>query len=283
MAYRDVLLTALTYPDPTPDRAIRGGVALAGRLGGDVTLLTVQVDIPAVRNALANAVVHLDQMAEMEEARSAATAQLEAACAHLAAEDAGARICTRSITARLFEEADALCAAARTRDITLVSVGPSVQADRKLAEALLFGSGRPVLVYPEDREITPAKRFEKVVIAWDGSSRAARAVADALPMLRRAEAVRIFTALGDKPQAVHGAAADLVRHLATHGISADVDERLALRDETIGQRFGDYVAAVRPDLLVMGGFGHTRFREFVLGGATRAMLEAPPCPALMAH
>jgi nucleotide-binding universal stress UspA family protein len=82
---------------------------------------------------------------------------------------------------------------------------------------------------------------------------------------------------------VHGAAADLVRHLATHGISADVDERLALRDETIGQRFGDYVAAVRPDLLVMGGFGHTRFREFVLGGATRAMLEAPPCPVLMAH
>ena len=282
MAYRDLLLTALTYPDATPDRAIRSGVALAKRLGGDLTLLTVRVDIPAIKNALANALVHLDQIAELEEARSAATAQLEAVCARVAAEAAGAEIHTETIVAKLFEEAGAIARAARTRDLTLVAIGPAVQADRDLAETVLFGSGRPVLVYAEAQEVAPADGFGTVAIAWDTGARAARAVADALPLLHRAKAVRIFTALGEKPQAVKGAADDLVRHLRAHGIVAEVDERVA-HGKSIGHRLADYVAEVRPDLLVMGAFGHARLREFVLGGATQAMLEAPPCPVLMSH
>ena len=108
MAYRDLLLTALTYPDATPDRAIRSGIALARRLGGDITLLTVRVDIPAINNALANAVAHLDQIAELEEGRSAATAQLEAVCARVAADQAGTAIRTESVVARLFEEDGAI-------------------------------------------------------------------------------------------------------------------------------------------------------------------------------
>ncbi|HEX7947425.1 MAG TPA: universal stress protein [Phenylobacterium sp.] len=282
MTYRDVLLTALTYPDATPDRAIRSGVALAKRLGGAVTLLTVQVDIPAIRSKLADALIHLDELAEQEESRSAAVAQLEAVCARMAADAAGATIRTHNVVAKLFEETDAVCRAARTRDLTLVALGPTVLADRELAEAVLFGSGRPVLVYPEAEEVTPGDGFGTVAIAWDGGARAARAVADALPLLRRAKMVRIFTALGEKPQAVKGCAQDLVRHLEAHGIGAGVDERLA-HDEPIGHRLADYLTATRPDLLVMGAFGHARVREFILGGATDAILGGPPCPVLMSH
>jgi len=282
MAYRDLLLTALTYPDATPDRAVRSGVALAKRLGGALTLLTVQVDIPDLHNPLANALLHLDRLTELEEARSAATAQLEAVCARIAADDADAPIRTETIVARLYEESDAIAQAARTRDITLVPIGPAVLADRALAETVLFGSGRPVLIYPEGQEIVPADAFGTVAVAWDGGARAARAVADALPVLRRAREVRIFVALGEKPQAVKGAAHDLVRHLATHDITATVDERLA-HDASIGSRLADYAAAAGLDLLVMGGFGHARVREFVLGGATDAMLDAPPCPVLLSH
>ena len=224
----------------------------------------------------------LFRSAELEEARSSATAQLEAVCARIAADQAGTAIRTETITARLFEEAGAVCRAARTRDLTLVSVGPAVEADRELAEAVLFGSGRPVLVYPEGQEIAPADGFDTVAIAWDGGARAARAVADALPILRHAKTVRIFTALGEKPQTAKGAATDLVRHLAAHGIAAAVDESSA-QDQSIGDRLADYVTARRPDLLVMGAFGHARLREFILGGATRAVLEAPPCPVLMSH
>ena len=282
MPYRDILLAALTYPDATPDPALRSGVALAKRLGGELTLLTVRVDIPAMTNVLANALAHMDQVAAQAGARSATAALLEAACARIAAEDAEAAIRTDTVIARLFEETDAVCRAARTRDITLLPVGRTVPASRGLAEATLFGSGRPILVYSEDHEVAPAEDFDHVAIAWDGGARAARAVADALPLLRRATSVRIFTALGDKPQAVKGCADDLVRHLAAHGVAAILDECLA-HDETIGHRFEGYVAATSPDLLVMGGFGHARIREFVLGGATQAVLEAPPCPVLMSH
>lgn len=282
MAYRDLLLTALTYPDATPDRALRGGVALAKRLGGDLTLLTVQVDIPELHNPLANALLNLDRLTALEEARSTATARLEATCARIAAEDADLTLRTNTVVVRLYEESDAICRAARTRDLCLVPIGPAVAADRSLAETVLFGSGRPVLVYPEAAEIAPAERFGVVAIAWDGSARAARAVADALPILRRAGTVRIFVALGEKPQAVKGAAQDLVRHLEAHGIAAVVDERLA-QDQSIGHRLADYVTATSPDLLVMGGFGHARLREFILGGATEAVLESPPCPVLMSH
>jgi len=241
----------------------------------------VRVDIPAIKSALANAFVHLDEIAEEAEGRSAATAQLEAACARIAAETAGSAISTQSVVAKLFEEADVVSRAARTRDLTLVAIGPAVLADRDLAETVLFGSGRPVLLYPENQEITPSDGFETVAIAWDGSARAARAVADALPLLHRAKSVRIFIAIGEKPQAVTGAARDLIRHLRTHGITAALDERLS--QKSIGHQLADYTAETKPDLLVMGAFGHARLREFVLGGATQAVLEAPPCPVLMSH
>jgi nucleotide-binding universal stress UspA family protein len=282
MTCRDVLLTALTYPDATPDRAIRSGVALAKRLGGQLTLLTAQADLPRLHNALANALIHLDRISDTEEARSAATAQLEARVARIAADIGHVAIQTQTVTAKLYDEADSLCRAARTRDVTLVPIGPAVLADRDLAETLLFGSGRPVLIYPEDADIVVADRFATVAIAWDGGRAAARAVADALPILERAEQVRIFIALGEKPQAVAGAAQDLVRHLRRHGVAAIADER-AGGDPSIGRRISDYVAATQPDLLVMGAFGHARLHEFILGGATEAVLRAPPCPVLMSH
>ncbi len=282
MAYADLLLTALTYPDATPDRAIRSGVALARRLGGALTFLTVRVDLPQLNNPLANALLDLDRLSDMEEARSAATAALEATCARISGDILGKPLRTETVCAKLYEEAEVVARAARTRDVTLVPIGPAVLADRDLAETVLFGSGRPILVYPETAEITAGDSFTSVAVAWDGGRPAARAVADALPLLRSAGEVRIFTALGDKPQAVKGTAQDLVRHLQTHGIAAHVDERLD-HDRSIGGRFCDYVAEAKPDLLVMGGYGHARLREFALGGATDAVLKAPPCPVLLSH
>jgi nucleotide-binding universal stress UspA family protein len=282
MAYADLLLTALTYPDATPDRAIRSGVALARRLGGQLTFLSVKVDLPQLHNPLANALLDLDRVSDLEQARSAATADLEAVCARIAGDIFGEPLRTETVCARLYEEADVVAAAARTRDLTLTPIGPAVLADRDLAETVLFGSGRPILVYPEAAEITAGDGFDSVAISWDGGRAAARAVADALPLLRAAGEVRIFTALGDKPNAVKGAAHELLRHLRHHGIDALVDERLD-HDRAIGCRLAGYVADTKPDLLVMGGYGHARLREFVLGGATDAVLRDPPCPVLLSH
>lgn len=282
MACDDLLLIALTYPDATPERAIRSGVALAKRLGGRLTLLTVRVDLPQLHNPLANALLDLDRLSTLEEARSAASARLAGDVARIAADVLETPVETQTVCARLYEEAETIARAARTRDLALISVGPAVLADRDLAETTLFGSGRPIIVYPEAVEAEPGNRFDRVAIAWDASRAAARAVADALPILTAAREVRVFTALGDKPEAVKGAASDLVRNLRAHGILAKTDERLD-HDRGIGARISDYVAEIGPDLLVMGGYGHARLREFILGGATQSVLENPPCPVLLSH
>lgn len=282
MDFRDLLLAALTYPDATPDQALRTGVALARRLGGTLTLCAVRVDLPALHNPLANALMDLDTLAEQEEARSASTAQLAMTCTSIAAAEAGVAVEARPITVRLYQEGEAISAAARTRDLCLLPIGPQVAADQVLAEAVLFGSGRPVLIYPEAADIVPDVGFGTVAIAWDGSARAARAVADALPVLRRAKIVRILVATDEKPRVVAGAAQSLVRHLKAHGIDAAVDERRA-DGQAIGKILADYVADVSVELLIMGGFGHARLREFILGGATASILASPPCPVLMSH
>lgn len=282
MTFRDLLLPALTYPDTTPDRALRSGVALARRLGGNLTLAPIQVDLPELRNPVANALIDLDRKARMEEARSAAAAQLEGVCGRIAAEEASVPITVAPVTAKLYEEVDEIARMSRTRDVCLVPVGPSAPESRGVAEAVLFGSGRPVALYPDDLEISPADGFGAVAVAWDGSPRAARAVADALPLLRRAKDVRILVAVGEKPTAVTGIAQELLRHLSAHEIAARVDE-VPVEARPIGRLLADYVAAERIDLLVMGAFGHARMREFVLGGATQAMLDSPPCAVLMSH
>lgn len=282
MPFRDLLLPALTYPDPTPDRALRSGVALARRLGGELTLLPLQVDLPELRNPIANALIDLDHKARLEEARSAAAASLESVCGRIAAEEAGVPIRVESFAAKLYEEIDEIARAARTRDLCLAPVGPATPAARGVAEAVLFASGRPMIIYPEDLEITPADGFGKVALAWDGNARAARAIADALPTLARAQDVRIFVGTGEKPGAVAGLANDLVRHLAAHGIAARVDE-VPAEARPIGLSLADYVVGQGLELLVMGGFGHARLREFVLGGATQAVLDSPPCAVLMSH
>lgn len=280
--YPDLLLATLSYPDATPDRAIRSGVALASRFGGGLTLLTLTADIPTLRNPLANALIRMDQMAAIEEARSAASAKLEALCGRIAAEDSGVDLRVQTLRARVFEEADAVAAAARTHDLCLIPLGLSVLADRSLAEAVLFGSGRPLLAYPDTLEIAPGGGPGRVTIAWDGSARAARAVADAMPLLLRAREVKVFIAVGEKPAAQPGSARDLLRHLDAHGVPAGLDE-VPAEGRGIGDLLTDHVQRTAADLLVMGGFGHARLREFVLGGATDAMLQEPPCPVLMSH
>jgi nucleotide-binding universal stress UspA family protein len=281
-AYRDLLVAALSYPDPTPDTALEAAAALARRIGGEVTLLATEADLPEFHNLLANALVGLDEMAREQEAASATRAAEQGRRFLAAAAKHGVAAKVLLERASLEKEAERIAAHARTRDLALLPLGPAVLNDVALVQSVLFGSGRPVLVFPEGLSLPVRDRFERAAIAWDGGRPAARAIADALPLLERADEVRVLVVTGEKPAARHGAAKDLVRHLATHGLAAVVDEFEAA-GEPIGAVLRRYVSAQRPDLLVMGGYGHSRAREFVLGGATASILEAPPCPVLLSH
>ncbi|HRJ63457.1 universal stress protein [Brevundimonas sp. UBA2416] len=285
MTYRDILLPLFTYPDTLPEAAMRTAASIAARLGaaaeGEVTAMALEVRIKPARNRLANLLAGIDELVRQE---NAANVQRALTAGLLWKEIASERaLNSRSVVqpVELYCEAGVLAEAARTRDICLISVGPRVEIDRSVAESVLFGSGRPVLVFPEDGDVGQAATFERVVVAWDGSRSASRALADALPLLKQATEVRILTVVNEKASATAGMGEGVVRHLARHGVKAGIDE-VAAAGRSIGTVLETHVTA-NADLLVMGGFGHSRARDFLLGGATQSVLHQPRGPVFLSH
>ena len=170
---------------------------------------------------------------------------------------------------------------ARLRDLTIVPAISEGTNYRWYAESIVFGSGRPVLLLPQ-RSRARELALDNVVIAWDGSRPAARAVADALPMLERAKEVRILTVVNEKELSSESPAAELAKYLERRGIDATPDG-IDGAGRRIGEVLDSYLSSQQPDLLVMGAYGHSRVREFILGGATRSMLIKPPLPILLSH
>lgn len=151
-----------------------------------------------------------------------------------------------------------------------------------LPELVVLGSGRPVLIVPHSGQ--PAYPLRRVMVAWDGSLSASRAISFALPMLLRADTVDVVVMqTADKKEDIHGedAGADLALFLARYQIKVNVVERLIKGDR--GEALLSIAADLATDLIVMGGYGHTRFRELVLGGVTRTLLHSMTVPVLMAH
>ncbi len=122
------------------------------------------------------------------------------------------------------------------------------------------------------------------MVAWNASREAARAVRDAMPLLEQSQSVDLVTFRPKSSQGAHGElpGADIALHLTRHGINVDV-QQLGGTDIDVGNALLSHVADRGSDLLVMGGYGHSRLREFVLGGATRTILSSMTVPVLMAH
>jgi nucleotide-binding universal stress UspA family protein len=124
-------------------------------------------------------------------------------------------------------------------------------------------------------------KLDRVMACWDGSRSAARAIADAMPLLGRAKAVEVVIASEHgKSDEIPGA--DIAQHLARHGLAIEVKQLVAPHAKTADVLLS-HAADSAADLLVLGGYGHSRLREFVLGGVTRSILQTMTIPALMAH
>ena len=149
-----------------------------------------------------------------------------------------------------------------------------------LSEAVLFGSGRPVLMVPY---ITRAPiGTDRVLICWDGGVPAARAVHDAMPFLRKATTIDIVAVNEAEDDAGEVSSAALIAHLARRDLSA-TPHRLTADTSNIHNAILSLAADNDTDLIVMGGYGHSRLREFILGGTTRGMFESLTVPALISH
>jgi nucleotide-binding universal stress UspA family protein len=148
-----------------------------------------------------------------------------------------------------------------------------------LIEAALFETGRPAVVVPYIHK--GGVELDRVMVCWDGSRSAARAVGDAMPFLERAEKVEVVLVTAhDQSDETPGA--DIAQHLARHGVAVEVKQIVTPDADTAGVLLS-HAADTSADLLVLGGYGHSRLREFVLGGVTRSILEAMTAPTLMSH
>lgn len=201
--------------------------------------------------------------------------------------DEAARRATLSYESRIIESsgegaAETFGGIARCFDLAMVAQAePGTDGLANLQiEGALFGSGRPLLVVPYIQ--TSPLALDRVMVCWDGSRNAARAAADAMPFLALAKSVQVVTVTGEKGKSTELPGVDIAAHLARHGLKVALDH-VAVGEVDIANNLLSIAADNSADLMVMGGYGHTRLREFILGGATRGILDSMTVPTLMSH
>ncbi|WP_046865103.1 universal stress protein [Microvirga massiliensis] len=179
--------------------------------------------------------------------------------------------------------ADHFARRARTCDLAILpqSIDEGSSWRSMLIEAVLFDSGRPVIVVPYIQ--TGPARFDRILVAWDGSKEAARAIHDALPLLGSARSVEVLMVQADGREPGSGADPEaLAAHLKRHGLPATGRSSMANGIE-VADALLSHAADSGSDLIVMGGYAHSRLRHLVFGGATSGILKTMTTPVLMAH
>lgn len=176
---------------------------------------------------------------------------------------------------------DSVALHARYADLTLIGQHTppgSAFGEDSFADELVLESGRPVMVIPQIGVGRPIG--EHIVVAWNASREAARAVGDSMPLLESSRQVDVMSVrpkdMGDLP------GADIALHLARHGIKAQAKRSVA-NDIDTGDVLLNYVADSGADLVVMGAYGHSRLRELILGGVTRHILDHMTVPVMLSH
>jgi len=180
--------------------------------------------------------------------------------------------------------ADAVINHARTADLVIVSQAPQNAWIDDVPERVALESGRPVLVVPQEGDF--GQIGKDVTIAWKEAKEATRAVFDALPILKDAQRVRILTVTENgnvPPDGSNRTSSDeLASSLLRHGIHAET-ETISQGDLSVANRILVHTRRTYQDLIVMGVYGHSRLREFILGGVSREVLQNTKVPVLLAH
>ena len=279
MAFKDILVALTSYPDPSPISVVDDAVSIAAVLGANLAALSCETHVQVPGHFLPGSFANLPGIIAGEGAKSRQNAQDLLAVFDKAAERAGVpheailQKCTSTDFLNLLVDY------ARLRDLTIMPVPES--HDQKFAEVVIFGSGKPTLVLPEAPRSRPFE-LGTIAVAWDFSRAAARAISDALPLLEKARKVRVVTIVDEKDMDTKHSAEEVAKNLARHGIDVVLD-KVEANSKPIGSVLESYTLSHGVDLLVMGAYGHSRLRQFILGGATRSLLSKPPLPILFSH
>lgn len=257
--------------------AVPLGLAAARLLGADLTALLLNLDANAPH--LAQGASQSDREAEWT-ARAQTNADNAAQIMRMGQEQgtAATPVVTLDHAAGVLP---CITDRARLHDLLVIGTdGRGLMSDRMIAESILFETGRPLLVAPAHYSGDFSCRT--VAVAWDNSRTAARALGDALALLPGIERL-VLLVIGDE-KAVHSSMPEdaVVATLARRNLAVSIEHR-SLAGRSIGLALQESALDLGGDVLVMGGYGHSRLRDFVLGGATRTVLAKPQLPILLSH
>lgn len=276
--YKDILVH---IPTERPMRAlIDGSISLAAKLNAHVDAVAIGYVASSAAYILEGGAA-VAAVFEMEHERAMERAEAALEIFKSGAANAGISCTCHPLGAIPVEAVASLSEMARLHDLSIVLQPDPEQGsfDNDVPGEILFQSGGPVLFLPHTFRGT--FRTKRIGICWDGSRLAARAMRDAAPFLARAEEIAIIT-INEADAPEEASASHLARHLGRRGLSTRAMSLSAARAD-IQPTILSLAADENIDVLVMGGYGHSRLQERLLGGVTRAMLEAMTVPTLMSH
>jgi nucleotide-binding universal stress UspA family protein len=278
MQARTAYLPISTYPETVPDDSIIAAVGFAASLGCALHVTTFAVDIPQLRSPLGSLLLDRPGLVRTAEEKSRADClRLQGLVREAARLHPNADVTIREIV--LGGALDAAAAEARYYDLCVLPWTGETLAAQEMAQAVVFGSGRPVILVPPSARPAP---LEHIAVAWDASRVAARALWDALALVPENCRITVLTIRDEKPLSAPDLAASLATMLGKRGYAAKPLD-IMLGDKTIAEALQDAVMEAGAQILVMGGFGHSRLRDFILGGATQGVFRDLRLPVLLSH
>lgn len=283
MSLKSISLALILNADASPVAAIRYAFDLAHQARAR---LTVRIGVPPLMLPVLAQPIHAatSQMLTIVERENLERKQRAEQIASTIRDEAaklGLIVSVEIFSAAYDPLTPYMAAIARVSDICVMPALPFKESTlRDFIVDMLFGAGGPLLLVPANWE--SGSSIKRVVVAWDGSAAAARAVRDAVPLLSDAVSFEILSVLGEKEIGAEPSASDIARHLSCHYREVSHSTLQMLAGGVAATVF-QHARDSRADLLVMGGYGHSRLREFILGGVTRDLLSHTDIPTLLSH
>lgn len=284
MAIKKALLYLPTYPDAPSVQLLESAAFLAQHTGAALTAVIPElsddhrtwptvfgawtVNVPAMVREVVRISVENAALLDKEVRKTATAFQVA--------------VDIRKVSSQMFPSSQALVGLTRLHDLLILPLPESNDFDRDFIHPAIFDTGRPTLLLPHGPGKRPLQCLNTIAVAWDFGREAARALSDAMPLLMSARKVLVFTVSGEKNLEKAGTIDDLKQLLTAHNLNYEIQD-VALQHESIGNAITRHALDGHADMLVMGAYGHSRFREFVLGGATRGIINDPPLPVFLSH
>ena len=274
-----ILVPLHTYPDGNSVNIAAHVSSVARHLGADVHGLVLNAAFPAASSLMGNMIINVDSMVREVTARCHVRGAALVLAMEAALGPVGINFRSTQLDCAMGTIGGAAETFARYHDLIVTGLGTNDVSMEATAETVVFGSGRPTLLVPQD--LAPS-RYQHAMIAWDGSRVATRAVADAHDFLRLAKTVTVAVVTDEKTLPEDNPGLKLVDYLDRHNINSAVALVQAQR-RPIARALQDHALEIGADVMVMGAFGHSRMRDFVMGGATTGILHDLKLPVLLSH